>query len=256
MAEGALPTVRRAFSAAWPQVRAAVVAFHLVAITLSALPSPEGGMNRATWADPTVQAEFAAWAGRFGMEPKVFEERLWELASSYGSGYRVLLTPVRPYENLVGSEQSWKMFVAPHRFPTRLEIAARPKGGAWEVLFYESSPTATWRREVLRLERLRSAIFRWGWPNYATAWSKGCTAIAKLALDDFPKMDEVRCRFWKAKSPSPAEARKGDLPAGKWTSARLVRRGPDGGVLPAEREPDESAPKGAASGKAAPTEAP
>ena len=33
----------------WPQIRAALVTLHLVAITLSALPSPEGGLNRATW---------------------------------------------------------------------------------------------------------------------------------------------------------------------------------------------------------------
>lgn len=240
----------------WPQVRAVLVAFHLVAITLSALPSPEGGLNRATWSDPTVQAEFSAWAARLGMEQGAFEDQLWTFANAYGSGYRQLLTPVRPYEQLVGSEQSWKMFIAPHRFPTRLEIAGRAKDGAWTVLFAESSPTATWHADLLRLERVRSAIFRWGWPNYASAWSKGCIAFARLAFSDFPALDEVRCRFWKAKSPSPEEAASGTLPEGKWFSPRLVRRSTNGQPLAAERPPDDSTSKGAATPEPLPAAAP
>ena len=234
----------------WPQVRAVLVAFHLVAITLSALPSPEGGLNRGTWSDPTVQAEFKAWAGRFGMDKQAFEDRLWVFASSYGRGYKQLLAPIDPYEELVGSEQSWKMFIAPHRFPTRLEIAGRAEDGAWDVLFYESSSTATWRRDVLRLERLRSAIFRWGWPNYSTAWGRGCAALAGLAFGDFPALHEVRCRFWKARSPSPEEATSGDLPDGEWISTRLVHRSTDGAPLVAER-PDVAPPAAPTKGAAA-----
>lgn len=236
--------------AAWPQVRAGLVAFHLVAITLSALPSPEGGLNRAAWSDPTVQAEFTAWAARLGMEKGAFEDRLWEFGNAYGNGYKQLLVPVLPYEELVGSEQSWKMFIAPHRFPTRLEVAARGADGAWTVLFTESSATATWRRDLLRLERLRSAIFRWGWPSYGTSWSKGCVALAGLAFADFPDMTEVRCRFWKAKSPSPEEAASGALPEGKWISPRLVRRTRDGEPLVAERPVEDAASKGATTGPA------
>lgn len=224
-------------SLGWPQLRAALVAFHLVAITLSALPSPEGGLNRSTWSDPTVQAEFAAWSARLGMDEAVFEERLWEFGNAYGDAYKKLLTPVRPYEKLVGSEQSWKMFIAPHRFPTRLEIAGRPDGGEWTVLFSESSPTYTWREDLLRLERLRSSIFRWGWPNYSSAWSKGCIGLATLAFADFPDVTEVRCRFWKARSPSPEQAASGEIPTGTWFSPRLVQRSKNGEPLVAEREP-------------------
>lgn len=226
----------------WPQVRACLVAVHLVAITLSALPSPEGGLNRKNWADDTVQAEFSAWADRFGMEPKAFEDALWEFANAYNRGYKRLLTPVKPYERLVGSEQSWKMFIAPHRFPTRLDIDGRAENGEWSVLYAESSPTAVWRKDLLRLERLRSAIFRWGWPDYGTAWGKGCAALAALAFADFPELAEVRCRFWKAKSPSPAEATSGELPDGKWISPRLVRRSKGGEPLVAERIAEEVAP--------------
>lgn len=223
----------------WPQLRAAFVAFHLAAITLSALPTPEGGMNRGNWADPTVQAELDAWAGRFGADPDTFEERLWTFAQAYVEGYRVLLAPFLPYEELAGTEQSWKMFVAPHKFPTRLQIGARAGEGEWRTLFEEGSLTATWRRSLLRTERLRSATFRWGWPNFAGAWSRGCTALARLAFADDPSLMEVRCRFWKARSASPAEARSGALPEGRWIYTRLVARRADGTVVPARRVTDE-----------------
>jgi hypothetical protein len=230
----------------WPHARAVIVAFHLVAITLSAVPSPEGGLNRANWKDPTVQVELAAWAGRFGMAPAAFEEQLWVVAKAYGGMYSDVLAPIRPYESLAGSEQSWKMFVAPHRFPTRLEIAGRAGEGPWEVLFEESSATATWRRETLRLERLRSAIFRWGWPNYSSSWTRGCTSLGALALDDHPTLTEIRCRFYKAKSPSPDEARSGTLPPGKWWGTRVVKRGADGVAQPAVKAADEPVAAGAA----------
>jgi hypothetical protein len=204
------------------------VSFHLVAITLSALPSPEGGMNRAAWKDPTVQAEFASWADRFGMDPQDFEDRLWVFADVYGRGYKRLLAPVAPYEDLVGCEQSWKMFVAPHRFPTRLELAVRTAGAPWEVIFSEGSPTATWNAPVLRLERLRSAIFRWGWPSYQSAWGHGCTALARQIFSERDDATDVRCRFWKYRTASPEEALAGTVPDGKWLYTRLVSRGPDG----------------------------
>lgn len=223
----------------WPHVRAAFVAFHVVAMALSAVPTPEGGMSRANWADETVQAEIAAWAGRFGAEPKAFEERLWSFATVYVAGYRKLMTPFDPYEELTGTGQNWKMFVAPHKYPTRLQISGRAGDGEWRVLFEEGSPTATWRRGLLRTERLRASTFRWGWSTYASAWSKGCTSLAKLAFEDDPSLSSVRCRMWKAPSPSPAQARSGDLPAGRWTSTRVVEKRADGTVVPAQRAPDE-----------------
>ena len=94
----------------WPQVRGALVAFHLVAITLSALPSPEGGMNRSQWSDPTVQAEFAAWAGRFGMAPKDFESRLWELAMVYQRGYTRLSLETGTQPGFVPARRLYESF--------------------------------------------------------------------------------------------------------------------------------------------------
>ena len=229
----------------WPTIRAILVTIHLVAITLSAVPSPEGGLNRSAWTDPTVQSEFHAWADRFGMPPKVFEDRIWDIANSYNRVLQVVLTPVEPYETLFGTEQSWKMFVAPHRFPTRLELSARAGDAPWDVLFYESSPTARWHESQLRLERLRSAIFRWGWPSYSAAFTKGCSALARMAFEEDAARTEFRCRFWRAESPSPAEAASGELPRGRWSDGRLVTRATGESRRMAKKELIDVPPPGA-----------
>jgi hypothetical protein len=44
----------------WPHIRTVLVTLHLIAITLLALPAPEGGMDRQSWQNPTVQEELHA----------------------------------------------------------------------------------------------------------------------------------------------------------------------------------------------------
>src|SRR5438874_800880 len=74
----------RAGQAGWlPHARGALVALHLLAITLMALPAPGEGMIREAWKDPSVQSEFAAWSdrcNRLGLHvtPEEFETRLWD----------------------------------------------------------------------------------------------------------------------------------------------------------------------------------
>lgn len=204
-------------------------------------------MNRAQWKDPTVQAEFSDWAERLHMSKTEFEDGIWRFAVAWQGINKALMKPVNPYENLVGSGQNWKMFVAPHKFPTSLEIAVSD-GGVWTVIYSERDPDARWRRGTLGVERLRSAIFRWGWPAYAASWTSASVALGRLALADYPDADAVRLRFWKAKSPSPAEAAAGVEPPGRWVFGRLVARRAE--PLKAEKLPDDPEDVGAATGAA------
>ena len=108
----------------WDQVRAVFITIHLVAITLMALPNPSAGLQRSAWRDPTVQQEFAIWRARLGqvgleMEAQEFEAQLWEFASQFRDVRQALLAPFDPYYRH-GTWQSWRMFVAPHRYPARL----------------------------------------------------------------------------------------------------------------------------------------
>lgn len=204
-------------------MRAVLVTLHVTALFLSSVPSPEGGMNRKNWKEATVQAEFTLWAARFSMTPAEFETQAWAFASAYQGGLDVLLGPVRVWEGWLGTEQSWKMFVAPHRFPARLQIQGRV-GADWETVFEERSETARWQAGAFGSERLRSAIFRWSWPGYSKSWHVACEAIAARLLAERPELDAARCRFHRARSPSPEQVLGGEIPAGEWIVPWVVNR--------------------------------
>ncbi len=206
------------------QLRAVFVAIHVAAIVLSAIPSPEGGLSRANWNDPTVKAEMASWSKVFGMQPEPFTDALYDVAVRYQEGLDVLLWPVVRWERLTGTGQSWKMFIAAHRFPSRLRVEARAEGADWDLLFEERNPEATWMSAAFDVERLRASIFRWSWPGYAKSGKRACATLALRAFAEDPTRADVRCRFLKARSPSPEEVARGERPEAtskpEWTFTR------------------------------------
>lgn len=203
------------------------MAYHLVAILIDASPDPSAGMNRTAWKDPTVQREFTRWASILHTDEPTLEDFLWDAAKNLVSVRRVVLVPFRPYLHFVGADQAWQMFVAPHRYPTRLQLQVHSGTGNdeanWTTVFEERSETATWRAERFGSERLRASVFRWGWPNYQEAWHRACRVFAKELLAEHPESDQVRCRFRKTESPSPEDAISNKDP-GKWVYSMSIRR--------------------------------
>ncbi len=208
----------------WRHFRAAFILFHLLAILIAGMPSTESALKRSAWKDPTVQAEFAAWSARLGVPQPELEDQLFVFAQAWAKGRGTLERPFRPYLKLSATDQSWQMFVAPHMFPTRFEIAVTRDGSDWQTVFKERSATATWRAELFGVERLRASIFRWGWAAYAGAYHKGCTALAGQLFAEDPTVLRVRCRFWKARSPTPAQAAAGIEEKGTFVYPYEVRR--------------------------------
>lgn len=201
-------------------LRAAFIAVHFVAIAMQAFPSPGNGLVRSAWQDPTVQAEFEAWAGhlsRVGIAwtPAELEERAWVFAEGYQSVRSALLAPFDPYYRYMGTWQSWRMFVAPHRYPTRLSIDA-DRGAGFEPLFEERSSTATWRRHQLDHDRMRASIFRYGWRSYRVSYREFGQWVARQAAADDPTIRRVRLRMLKYRTLSAAEVRAGAVIDGEW----------------------------------------
>lgn len=226
---GAPGPLARLWPRLWPHLRAAVVAFHLLAVTLDALPSPASGMSRSAWKDPTVQGEFRRWAGFLGVDQKELESRLWDFAQGFVQTRQTVMAPFNPWLQATGTWQAWQMFVAPHRFPTRMQLQilpadapgadrASPPDAAWQTVFEERSPDHDWQAARFDTERLRASIFRWGWPNYQNAWKAACKQFtAELAAEHTdPPIRAVRCRMFKQESPSPEQIRSGTIPEGRW----------------------------------------
>ena len=200
----------------WAHLRAAWLLAHVAAITLFALPAPVGGMNRGDWKDPTVQTELSAWAGRLHLSEERLEDGLWQAAVEEMAIRDRVTTPLQPYIFATGTDQPWRMFVAPHHFPTRLSIEVRRQGGEFEPVFVERSDRYTWRRDLFDQERLRSGIFRHTFNQFRWDARNLCAWAANGLFAERPEVVEVRCRLYRARLPSPEEARAGVDPPGSW----------------------------------------
>ena len=216
-------------SSVWTHLRTGLITVHLVAIFLMALPNPSAGLQRSAWRDPTVQQEFAVWRSRLTwlgveMTPKEFEEHLWDFASGFHGVRRAVLAPFDPYYRHFGTWQSWRMFVAPHRYPARLHIDIQEASGGWTPIYVARSEEYSWNQGQFNHERFRAALFRYGWPNYGSYHRQFSNWVADRVLSDFPEAQAVRVRFYKFRTLSPAETLRGDTVDGKYINARIVRR--------------------------------
>jgi hypothetical protein len=204
----------------WPHIRAALVFLHLLAVTLMALPAPGGGMNRKNWADPTVQDEFAAWTTRLNaVGVPITSEQLQDQAYRFSIRFMTVrdtaLKPFGPYYQYCGTWQSWRMFVAPHRYPAKMVVDIR-QNGEWQTVYEERSWTARWHAQQLDHDRFRSLIFRFSWSSYRKVYTEFVDWLAIEAARDFPDANRLRVRFSKRRSPTPAEVRTQTQPAPRW----------------------------------------
>lgn len=195
---------------------ATLVLLHLVAVTLMAIPAPGGGMARSSWKDPTVQAELQAWHQTLspllpGVDAAQFEEGLYAFASRYMKARGAVLKPFAPYYRYAGTVQSWRMFVAPHRYPARLRIEVE-RGGAFETVYLARDAEADWLASHLDHDRWRSAIFRFAWKSYRRHYEAFGRWVADRAREDFPDATRVRLSFDKYRTPSPEEVREDRRP--------------------------------------------
>lgn len=188
---------------------AAFLVFHLVAITVRALPAPDAALDRASWGDPTVQKELAAWSRRLGVPQPRLEERLYALAERSVRVRDTLVAPFARYYEVFGTFQSWQMFVAPHRHPARLRVEVQ-EGGSWTPVFVEGQDG--WLSRELSDTRFRSVIFRLGWPGFESARQHFADFVARRAARDFPRASQVRLVLSRADTPSPEQVLRGEEP--------------------------------------------
>lgn len=211
----------------WPQLRAAFVLFHLAVIFVFSFPAPVGGMNRADWKQPLVQEDFGAWARRLDVSTPVLEDLVWDAAVLWMRGRTAVTAPLLPYVQWTGCDQPWRMFVAPVRTAARLQVQVRARGAppdSWETLFEERSPVHRWREVMFDAERLRTQISRWPWPAHAGMFDQGCRYLSRLAFHERADVEQLRCRFWLARSPTPAQALSHSEPPGGWGEALVYDR--------------------------------
>ena len=190
------------------------VLYHLTSMVVGSIPATSGVMRRSYWRDATVQDEFAAWSARLTrvgltIPPAELQEKAWRLSGWWGRMRERAMTPFGRYQNLTGTYQPWRMFVAPHRYPTRLRIEARRADGGWVDIDVLGPTGQPGRRALLRDVRVRSMLFNHYWGTNAGDFRRLATWLAKRARADHPEARAVRVRTVQHRSPTPAEARDG-----------------------------------------------
>lgn len=208
-------------------LRAAAVLFHLVAITLMALPSPPKNMNQLK--SEQGKAQLASWAGvarAVGFDVSDEDFGLWirATAGAWRDGRDVVIKPISPYFQYTGTRQAWRMFSVVSRRPTALEIQAL-KAGAWETVHVTGAAGPWWRETQLEQERVRAFLSgfaslsrRSEYRQFVHRW-----AAPTLFADD-PEVESVRVQLRRGRSLDPARARAGEAPAEKLRWVETVDR--------------------------------
>ncbi len=211
-------------------LRAALLLLHLGAVSVAALPSAGEGLRRSAWKNPTVRAEFTAWADRLtklglATDPDALEDTAYGFARSWHAVHLALLRPFRPYYTCCGTYQSWRMFVAPHRYPARLHVDV-DRGAGWEPIYVARSRDHRWRSRLLDTDRFRTLLFRYAWPHYRRAGRYDALVrwLSRQAARDFPDGERLRVRMFTYRTRSPEEVRAGVPPSGRfrWTRIRQL----------------------------------
>jgi hypothetical protein len=206
----------------WPHLRAIFVLFHITAVLVLAVPNMGGqALSRRAWQNPTVQDEFKAWAARLrglgvDIDARALEDRLWPFARRWTKAHRWAKRPFTPYAKYAGVTQTWRMFVAPHRYPARLHIDVRASDGTWRPVQIARSRTYDWRGAQLNHDRVRATLFRYGWANFRRPYTKLTRWLAARAAVDFPAATHLRVRMYGFRTASPEEVRRGQLPPGRY----------------------------------------
>lgn len=191
-----------------PHFVAAFLVFHVTAMLIEVIPDLRMGLDRKAWQEPRISHELQRWADRLHMQQDSLEEILFFLGSAINDTRQALRTPFKPYLKASGQKQAWAMFVAGSRFRDRFQIRGRACGVKdpscdWEILYFRNDPEHVWMRSELENARVRSATFRWGWPQGQKSYQRGCRAIAWRAFHERDDLQLVECRFEQTEAPDP-----------------------------------------------------
>jgi hypothetical protein len=211
----------------WPDLRALCVLFHVLTLLALGFPAPAGVTNRSHWKDPSVKDELHTAATRarsLGIElsDAEFEELIFQVAKKYNSFRKVFTAPFKPYAKYCGVRQSWRMFSAPHRYPTIFSVDVS-ENGKWRPVYEARSEEYTWMRERFDHHRMRRILFLHGWKKYRRSYRGFSQWLGTQAIRDFPEAQRIRIQQLKKKSRSPEDMRAGKTHRGKIQNRRVVK---------------------------------
>jgi len=203
-----------AFGPIWPQLRAALIAAHLVALSLAALPRVNrAAMSKSARQSPTARAEIDAWAERLAgwgveIDAQTLERGAVEALESWLVLRTALNAPFGPYIELFGLDQPWLLFPGADGFPARMVVEIE-RDGAWQPVQTMYPISTDWRARLLRNTRAHGEIYAASWPVHRRRYVELGRWLALQAARDFPRATRVRISIERTRMLDPDEVRAG-----------------------------------------------
>lgn len=192
----------------WNHLRAALILFHVVAITAMALPSPKG-LRAKHLRHPEARRLLRLVSTQTGAPVETLREQVLDTSTQLNRLRRQTLAPFRTYYVLTGTQQSWRMFGVIDHTPARIEIFIEPEADApWRSLFIERSSDATWNAQAFNHTRFRIMLSRFGYKLDRSRYLAVVSWIAREATTDYPDAARVRVQLRPRPLPSPERLRR------------------------------------------------
>lgn len=193
-------------SASWlPDLRAAAVLFHVVAVLVLSIPVPPPAL-RGEKQDERTKRLLAPWgdtAERIGIPRETLFGAIAAFTTTEAAVLGTLRAPLVPYARLVGAQQGWLMFGSVDEEVARLELHVRTGDGPWTPLFVPRSREAAWRRTLLEQERMRTLVYNFGAKRSRSKWAPFCAWLAREVHEDHPEATALRVRMQRLQLPPP-----------------------------------------------------
>ena len=189
----------------WRQVRAVLVALHVIAVLVLSFPASPKLADPARWQDQRTRREIALWAERMqsaGIDttPERLEGRLWSLVHGYLAVRQALGKPFEPYAETACAYQTWGMFRSPQRRPGELVVSLRERG-RWHRVHVSRSEEHTYLARELDHNRLRKQVARA--ITDPVLFEQLAEWIARRAARDHPNATDAVVEILRFESPPP-----------------------------------------------------
>ncbi len=191
----------------WDHLRAVLIAAHLAAITVAAIPSPQGELSEKRIRDPEVRKALDPWTALvidLGLAEDEDEAVRWlfDLGHTLVKVRKTALGPSSTYLRYTGNAQSWRMFgVAPTK-QALLEVHGRRADGTWEPLYVEHTEH-NWGWLLLDHSRIRAFRSSFATRDMRGRYTMFARGVCRIALDEFPEYTAVRMQYQGIRIPAP-----------------------------------------------------
>ncbi|HEV3191231.1 MAG TPA: hypothetical protein VGY54_12070 [Polyangiaceae bacterium] len=205
---------------AWPQLRAALLSAHCLAIALAAIPLMSRTHAIAV-SDPQFASEVHPWAELLGVSDEMFASRAERLRADWIEVRDCLIGPFERYLTLLGAQQPWGMFSSPNRSPSRFVLEVwDPRDAPTEDVvsqddwrFLSGLPPGAWRPSFFESERTRTVVNKIARNDLWSLADQFCLYVAREAFQDNRTWEQARCTFVsEPASPPPWRARAVAVP--------------------------------------------